>query len=64
MYHSSNESGGINSRRLRWAGHVARMDKGRSALIILKGTPEGRRPLEGQGLDGSTILERILKKWG
>ena len=31
----------IKSRRLRWAGHVARMEKGRSAFKILK----GKRPL-------------------
>ena len=33
------------SRRLRWAGHVARMEEGRSAFIILKGKPTGKRPL-------------------
>ena len=27
----------IISRRLRWAGHVARMEKGRSAFKILTG---------------------------
>ena len=35
----------IKSRRLRWAGHVARMEEDRSALKILTGTPTGRRPL-------------------
>ena len=34
------------SRRLRWAGHVARMEEGRRALKILTGTPAGNRPLE------------------
>jgi hypothetical protein len=33
------------SRRMRWAGHVARMDDGRGAYRILVGRPEGRRPL-------------------
>jgi hypothetical protein len=33
----------IKSRRLRWAGHVARMEEGRSALKILSFT--GKRPL-------------------
>jgi hypothetical protein len=28
----------IKSRRLRWVGHVARMEEGRSALNILTGT--------------------------
>ena len=27
------------SRRLRWTGHVARMEEGRSAFKILTGTP-------------------------
>ena len=35
----------IKSRRLRWAGHVARMEVGRSALKILSGKPTGKRPL-------------------
>jgi hypothetical protein len=33
------------SRRMRWAGHVARIGEGRSAYKILVGRPEGRRPL-------------------
>ena len=36
----------IKSRRLRWAGHVVRIEEGRSALKILTGTPTGKRPLE------------------
>ena len=35
----------IQSRRLRWAGHVARMEEGRSSFKILTGTPAGKRPL-------------------
>ena len=35
----------IKSRRLRWAGHVARMEEARSALKILTGTPAGKRTL-------------------
>ena len=34
------------SRRLRWAGHVDRMDEGRSAFKVLTSTPTGNRPLE------------------
>ena len=37
--------GVIKSRRLRWAGHVARMEEGRSAFKILTGKPTGKRPL-------------------
>jgi hypothetical protein len=35
----------IKSRILRWAGHVARMEEGRSAFKILTGTPAGKIPL-------------------
>jgi hypothetical protein len=35
----------IKSRRLRWAGHVARMGERRAAYRGLVGKPEGRRPL-------------------
>ena len=33
------------SRRLTWAGHVARREEGRNAFKILTGTPAGNRPL-------------------
>ena len=35
----------IQSRRLRWAGHVARMEQFRSAYRVLVGKPESKRPL-------------------
>jgi hypothetical protein len=35
----------IKSRRVRWAGHVARMGEKRNAYRILVGKPEGERPL-------------------
>jgi hypothetical protein len=35
----------IKSRRLKWAGHVARMGERRGAYRALVGKPEGRRPL-------------------
>jgi hypothetical protein len=34
----------IKSRRMRWAGYVARMEK-RNAYMILVGKPEGKRSL-------------------
>jgi transcription termination factor 2 len=37
----------IKSRRMRWAGHVARMGEKRNAYRILVGKPEGKRPLGG-----------------
>jgi hypothetical protein len=35
----------IKSRRMRWAGHVARMEAKKNACRILVGKPEGKRPL-------------------
>ena len=35
----------IKSRRMRWAGHVARMGDERGVYRVLVGKPEGRRPL-------------------
>jgi hypothetical protein len=35
----------IKSKRMRWAGHAARMGERRNAYRILVGNPEGRRPL-------------------
>ena len=35
----------IKSKRWRWAGHVARMEEGRSAFKIVSGKPTGKRPL-------------------
>jgi hypothetical protein len=35
----------INSRRMRRAGHAARMGEKRNSYSILVGKPEGKRPL-------------------
>jgi hypothetical protein len=35
----------IKSRRMRWAGHVARIGEKRNVYRLLVGKPEGRRPL-------------------
>jgi hypothetical protein len=35
----------VKSRRMRWAGHVARMGEGRGVHRVLVGNPEGKRPL-------------------
>jgi len=37
----------VKSRRMRWAGHVARMEEGRGVHRMLVGKPEGKRPLGG-----------------
>ena len=35
----------IKSRRMRWAGHVARMGERRGVYRVLMGRPEGKRQL-------------------
>jgi hypothetical protein len=35
----------VKSRRMKWAGHVARMVNGRGVHRVLVRKPEGRRPL-------------------
>ena len=43
LYSSPNIVRVIKSRRMRWAGHVARMDEERGVYSVLVGKPEGRR---------------------
>ena len=45
MYRSSNIARVIKSRRLRWAGHVHRMEGGRSAFKNVSDEPTGKIPL-------------------
>jgi hypothetical protein len=45
LYSSPNIIKLIKSRRMRRAGHVARMGETRNAYRILVGKPEGKRPL-------------------
>ena len=45
LYSSPNSVRVIKSRRMRWAGHVARMVEERGVFRVLVGKPELRRPL-------------------
>ena len=45
FYLSQNMVRVIKSRRLRWAGHIARVEEVRGTFKILTGTPAGKRPL-------------------
>jgi hypothetical protein len=45
LYSSPNIVRVIKSRKLRWAGHVARMGEGIGVYRVLVGRPEGKRPL-------------------
>ena len=45
LYSSSNIVRMIKLRKMRWAGHVARMGEEREVYRVLVGKPEGKRPL-------------------
>jgi len=52
----------IKSRRMRWAGHVARMGEDRGVQRVLVGKPEGKSHWEDQDVDGRRILRWIFRK--
>ena len=54
----------IKSRRLKWAGHVARMGEGRVVYRVLVGKPEGKRPQDGprRRWEDNVKID-LLKKW-
>ena len=45
LYSSPNIIRSHKTRRLKWAGHVARMEQARNAYRVLVGKPERKRPL-------------------
>jgi hypothetical protein len=45
LYSSPNIVRVIKSGRMRWPGHVARMEEGRGVYRVSVGRPEGKRPL-------------------
>ena len=45
LYSSPNIARAIKLRRMRWAGHVARMGEERGVYRVLVGKQEGKRPL-------------------
>jgi len=45
LYSSPNIVRVIKSRRMKWAGHVARMGEEEGVYSVLVGKPEGKRPL-------------------
>ena len=63
LYCSHNIVRVIKSRRMRWAGHVARMGEERGVYRVLVGKPEERRPLGDLGVEGWIILGRISRRW-
>jgi hypothetical protein len=53
----------IKSRRMRWAGHVARVREGRNVYRVLVGKPEGKDHLEDQDVDGRMESKWTLGRW-
>jgi hypothetical protein len=58
LYASLNIIRVIKARRMRWVGHVARMESMKNVLENLK----GRESLENLSVDGKVILECMLGK--
>jgi hypothetical protein len=56
----------ITSRRMRWAGHVARMGEGRNVYRVLEGKPEEKSPLERLGRRWEDGIKMDLREigWG
>jgi hypothetical protein len=63
MYCSPNIIRVIKSRRMRWAGHLARRGRGEAYTGCWWGNLRERDHLEDPGLDGRIILRRIFRKW-
>jgi hypothetical protein len=56
----------IKSRKMRWAGHVARMGEGRNAYRVLVGKPEGKQPLGRPKRRWEDVIKMDLREigWG
>jgi hypothetical protein len=54
----------IKSRRMNWAGHVARTGEGRGVYRVLFGRPEGKRPLGGPKRRWEDNIKMDLRETG
>jgi len=64
LYSSHNIVRVIKSRKIRRAGHVARMGEGRSVYRVLVGKPEGKRPLRRPRSRGEDNIKMDLQEVG
>jgi hypothetical protein len=63
LYCSPNIVRVIKSRRMRWAGHVARMGEERAVYRVLVGNRRERDHWGDLGVDGWIILGWISSRW-
>jgi len=63
LYSSPNILRVMKSRRMRWAGHVARVGEEKGVYRVLLGKPEGGDYWGDLGVDGWIILGRISRRW-
>jgi hypothetical protein len=64
LYSSQNIVRVIKSRRIRWAGHVARTGEGRGLYRFLVGRPEGKRPLGRPRRRWKDNIKKYLRETG
>jgi hypothetical protein len=64
LYLSPNIIRQIKLRRMRWAGHVARMGEGRKVFKVLVGNPEGKRPLGRSRHRREDGIKMYLREFG
>jgi hypothetical protein len=63
LYSSPNIVQVIKLKRMRWAGHVARMGRGETYTGFWWGNLRVREHLGDPGIDGRIILSWIFRKW-
>ena len=63
LYYSPNILPVIKSRRMKWAGHVARMGRGEVHTGFWWGNLRERDHFEDPSIDGRVILRWVFKKW-
>ena len=63
LHSLSNNVHVIKSRRMRWAGHVARVGEEKGVYRVLVGKPEGRNDWGDLGVDGRIVLRWISRRW-